>query len=99
MAKVTSAERDALDRKTGELFTRLLTVDCKEQTKQAMLYDGSAALQSAFSVLGRSAMMGLMGDPNVAKGMSGLDKYLDSQKILQALGTESAALPSTSNGH
>lgn len=99
MAKISKTERTTLNEETGKLFTQLLTVTCKKQAQQAALFDGPSALESAFSILGRSAMMGLMGDPKVADGMNGWAKYVDSDKIQKTLFNQSSAAPASSASH
>jgi hypothetical protein len=73
---VEGASRDA-----GELFTRLLTEACPNQTKAAIRAVGQVAVQSAFSVLGQLAMQELMNDKDVAAGMAMLQRHLDTAKL------------------
>ena len=68
-------------------MTTLLAERCKEQTKKAVKYEGPAAIQLGFQVLGQVAGSDLFSSPEVAKGMAGLEKYIDKQK-LEMLGKE-----------
>ena len=97
MANISDSQRDALNKQTGDLFTRLLTENCKQQAQQAILFDGTTAISSAFEVLGRSATMSLMTDDKVTAGMKDFSKYMDAQKIMKVLGNSqpSAANPPT----
>jgi hypothetical protein len=81
IASVGSDELDKSNMVLGELMTTLLTDRCKEQTKKAIKYEGPAAIQLGFQVLGRVAGSDLFASPEVAKGMGGLEKYVDKQKL------------------
>ena len=87
IASVTPAERSGFNRDTARLFERLVTESCKLQTQQAMKYEGAAALQTAFQILGQVAARELFADPAVAGGMADLERHFDRQKLEQALGT------------
>ncbi|MCL5059163.1 MAG: hypothetical protein M1449_00665 [Candidatus Thermoplasmatota archaeon] len=52
LAKVSAEERVRANRETARLFDRLLTESCIEQTRQAVKYEGAAALQTGFQTLG-----------------------------------------------
>lgn len=85
LAKVSPAERDRANRDTARLFERLMTASCVAQTRQAVKYEGAAALQAGFQTLGQVAMAELFADPTVAKGLGELDKLIDAKKLQQAL--------------
>ena len=78
---VGDAERETLNRNAGTLFERLLTTDCRKETKEALMYEGPLAMQTSFQVLGQAAVVGLMSDPKVAAGMAEFQKYMDSTKL------------------
>ncbi|HVF15656.1 MAG TPA: hypothetical protein VNA21_02060 [Steroidobacteraceae bacterium] len=84
VADIASVGADELDKSNmvlGELMTTLLTDRCKEQTKKAIKYEGPAAIQLGFQVLGQVAGSDLFASPEVAKGMAGLEKHVDKQKL------------------
>lgn len=81
----TPAQRDHLNEQTADLFSRLLTVDCRKQAIDALKYEGSAALGSSFQVLGQVAARSLMTDPDVAKAMGGVGSYFEKDQNLKAL--------------
>jgi hypothetical protein len=83
---IPAATRDQLNKDTGALFTRLLAESCKQQTRDAYKYEGSAAISSAFEVLGKIATQGIFGDPAVAAGIADLMKNMDQVKVKAALG-------------
>jgi hypothetical protein len=78
---VNDSEREKLNRSAGGLFERLLTDDCRKETKEALMYEGPMAMQTSFQVLGQVATRGLMTDPAVAAGLTGFQKYLDETKL------------------
>lgn len=94
-SKVTEAQHEAVTKKAAALTQRLLTVDCRKETVEAIRYEGASTMEAAFGVLGQVAMADLMTDQQVAQGMAKMGTYLDNEK-LEALGKEAgglAALP------
>jgi predicted GNAT family N-acyltransferase len=85
IASVTDAERAQSTRSTAELFEKLLTESCRTPAQQAVKYEGAAALQTGFQMLGQVAARELFADPGVTHGLAELENYIDSQKIEQAL--------------
>jgi hypothetical protein len=85
IALITEAERTQSSRSTAQLFERLLTESCRTQTRQAVKYEGAAALQTGFQMLGQVAARELFADPGVAQGLADLENHIDSQKMKQAL--------------
>ncbi len=63
------------------MIERLLTVTCRKQTREALKYEGPAAMQASFQVLGQVAMRSLMENPEVAQGFQGMGRYIDENKI------------------
>lgn len=80
MASVTPEQRETLNRQAAVLMQRLVTVDCRTEAVAAVKFEGPDTLGEAFSVLGQVAVRGLMSDPAVTEGLSGLDKYSDTAK-------------------
>jgi len=78
---VGDSERDKLNRSAGMLFERLLTSDCRNETKEALMYEGPIAMQTSFQVLGQAAVVGLMSDPKVAAGLADFQRYMDETKL------------------
>ena len=81
MTKITNEDVDKHNKAAAELFTRLLTETCVEQSKKAIKNEGAVAIQSSFQVLGQVAAGELFASPDVAAVMSGLDKHLDAKKL------------------
>lgn len=83
---IPASDREALDRGTALLFTRLLTDACVEESRAALEHEGPGAMHGAFQVLGQVAAQGIFGDPTVAAGMQGLLTHIDEAALNEALG-------------
>jgi hypothetical protein len=77
LASITAEQRVAFDKKGAALFIRLMSADCRQQTIDALKYEGTAALQTSFQLLGQVAMRGLMSDAHVAEGLKKLGTYTE----------------------
>lgn len=84
-SRISETSRDNSHQLVGTLVTRLMTEDCPVRTKAAVQKSGSAAIESAFSLVGQVAMQELMNNQDVTTSISGFEKYLDKEK-LNALG-------------
>lgn len=82
-ANITSADQSSADKSFGELFTRLLAVDCPSQTRAALQSGGAQALTQSFKTLGEVAILEIMNASEVAETMAGFEKYVDAQKLNQ----------------
>lgn len=87
IASVSAQQVDISNREVANLFVKLVTETCKDQTIKAIKYEGNVALQSSFSILGQVAAKELFSNPDVAAGMAALEKYMDTEKIKKILGT------------
>lgn len=90
LVKVSAAQGDAANKATAEMFMRLLTTSCRDDTQRAMQYEGAAAIQTGFQLLGQVAGMELMGSPDVAASLSGLQKHIDEKRLDAVLKPASA---------
>jgi hypothetical protein len=89
LSNVSETNREQLDRTLADLVTRLLTENCKEQTKYAMKNEGSETpLKTAFGVVGNLAMQELMANQIVNSATSRFAKYLDLNKLTSAFSKE-----------
>ena len=86
IATVSAKQIDNSNKEAADIFVKLVTETCKDQTVKAIKYEGEIAIQTSFGVLGQVAMMELLSNPEVAAGMAGLQKYMDAEKIKSALG-------------
>lgn len=82
---ITPEKRESINKSTGELFNRLLADNCSKEIKEAVKFEGQAALKSAFESLGKLAMQELISNPAVGAGFSGFEKYVDMKKLKKAL--------------
>ena len=82
LSATTPASREEANRSIGAIVTRLIAVDCVQEAKAAMSGpDGNTVFGRAFASLGELAMQEIMTDPQVAKGMQDLPRYLDRQQF------------------
>jgi hypothetical protein len=81
LTKVTESDLDKANAATGALFMKLLTQTCVDTTKKALKYEGGAAIQLSFQVLGQVAMGDMMSDPSVGVAIAGLEKFVDEEKL------------------
>lgn len=80
-SNMTDAQRDAATKTAAQLMQRLVTVDCRTASLDAIKFEGPSALEAGFKVLGEVAMRGLMGDSTVAAGMARLGDHVDHASI------------------
>ena len=83
VVSVSRAQIDEANRTTGELFMRLLTTSCRDETTRAVQYEGNGALAAGFQVLGQVAGRELMTSPDVAASLAGLQEHLDANRIAE----------------
>lgn len=91
MTNLTPAQRLDHHRRIGQMFTRLMTQDCRKETVVAIKYEGLSTIEKSFRVLGEVAMRGLMSDPAVTASFGEMATFFD-QSALEAVGRE-AGLP------
>lgn len=77
--------RSDVNRDTAGIYMRLLTESCRSQTHLAFKYEGEAAVQSAFQLLGQVASQGMFADPAVAAGLEGLMDHFDEDRLAAVL--------------
>ena len=73
--------RQQLNKDTAALYMRLLTDTCRSQTHEAFKYEGQAAIEGGFQLLGQVASQGMFSDPAVATGMADLLQHFDHAKL------------------
>lgn len=81
LSKVTSSDREAVNKIAGDLVTRLISQNCADRAKAAIKNEGAKSLQESFGVLGKLAMQELMTNPAVASSLLGYEKYIDKKKV------------------
>ena len=80
LTTLTDEQRAAFNKKVAGLFVRLMSADCRQQTIDALKYEGTAAMQASFQLFGAAAMRGLMGNSHVAKGLEGMAVYFQQDQ-------------------
>ena len=81
ISNVSDEQLDEANRIIANLVTDLLTESCREETEQALQYEGTTTIQTSFMVLGQVAGQELFASPEVAAGLSGLEKHIDEEKL------------------
>ncbi len=84
-SRITPADRDRSDKFMAQLVTKLMTEKCAKQVKDAYKKDGSAAIETAFGLVGQVAMQEIMLNKDVSASFASFEKYLDKTKINQTL--------------
>jgi hypothetical protein len=85
LAEGSAGAVDETNKAVAATFTKLLTESCVGQARTAYAEGGGKAFELAFATLGQMAMQELMTDPAVNASMGGLQKYIDDEKIGNAL--------------
>lgn len=88
LSKVTPKQRDDSDKNMANIFLQLMTVRCVDQAKKALQYEGQTAIESSFRIFGQVAARELFSHPDVANGLSGLERHVDSEKLRKTLGIQ-----------
>jgi len=81
IAKASPQDTEAVQRTTGQLFTRLIADQCPNQMRAVVQSDGNQGLKIAFEYLGRIAMQELMSNQQVAESIGGFERYAEKAKI------------------
>jgi len=80
LSTVTPEQRATMTEETTNIFQRLILTDCREQSSNAIKYEGAGTLAASFEVVGQVAMGDLMRDPHVAAVFSSMQSYIDEDK-------------------
>jgi hypothetical protein len=77
MPKVSTQQRNALARKAGVVFQRLILESCRSEAQQAVQNEAPHTLQYAYQILFNIGLNGLTTDPHVMEGVSSVGGYMD----------------------
>jgi hypothetical protein len=80
---VQPGAKDEADRKMGALFSRLFTVDCRNEAAPLLKKSDTAGVEAAFGELGRIAMKELISNPEVDKALSDFVQYADLEAVAE----------------
>ncbi|WP_114417926.1 hypothetical protein [Marinospirillum perlucidum] len=86
LANISDAEAVGLNQSAGRMLTELMTERCRQETSQAVQYEGNLAIETSFGVLGQVAMQELMTDPDVNAYFESLSNYVDEKRLREVLG-------------
>jgi hypothetical protein len=78
---VSDDQKEAALSGIGTMLTRLLTEACKEETSDAMNYEGNVALPTALEVLGSVAGQELFANEEVLAQLARISEYLDTDAL------------------
>ena len=81
MVDLSDREKNFIDKEMADLFTRLLSEDCLNESKKAQKYEGNIVFFNAFKVLGQTASQGFMGNPDVQRSMKKVYELMDYEKL------------------
>jgi hypothetical protein len=80
-SKVTEWDKAENDKEMADLWTHLLTVSCRQETREAMKHEKRTALHAASRIFGGSAMKEIMRNTKVKKRIANFSKFLDKNKM------------------
>lgn len=80
-ASVSAEQLDLANKRTADLFLKVLTESCRQESVAVLKYEGLPALQSSFQILGQIAGQELFSSPEVTAGMAGMKKYFDDERL------------------
>jgi len=83
LSSITPKQRDMLNQQAAALYQRLSFNDCRNETIDALKYEGIGVMEASFSVLGQVAARGLMSDPKVTSGMQDFEAFFEKDKWIQ----------------
>ena len=81
MVDLSDREKKVIDQEVAQLFTRLLSEDCTDETKKALDYEGDNVMFTAFSVLGQAAAKSFNDNPTVKISINKFTEFIDIEKL------------------
>jgi len=81
---ISPEQRVEIDKTAAALLQKLLTQSCRQPYSNAIRYEGAAAMETSFGVLGQVAMKELMSNPAVNAGFGAFGQYVDQQAVKDA---------------
>ena len=81
MIDLSDREKKVIDKDVANIFTRLLSEDCIDETKEALDYEGESVMFNAFRILGNVAAQGIVDNPEVKKSINKFVELIDYEKL------------------
>ena len=81
MIDLSDREKKVIDKDVANIFTRLLSEDCIDETKKALDYEGDNVMFNAFQILGQVAAQGFNNNPDVMKSINKFVEMIDYEKL------------------
>ena len=81
MVDLSDREKNVIDKDVANIFTRLLSEDCIDETKKALDYEGDKVMFNAFQILGQVASKGIVENPDVMKSINKFVELIDYEKL------------------
>jgi hypothetical protein len=81
---MTPQTRETVNKAAADVFVRLVTADCNDETRAAIDVEGAIAMKTAFGKLGEVAMGELTTNKAVQAEFEGLTRYMDRDKMKAA---------------
>ena len=81
MVDISDKEKKVIDKDVANIFTRLLSEDCIDETKKALDYEGDNVMFNAFEILGQVAAEGFNANPDVMKSINKFVELIDYEKL------------------
>ena len=81
MVNLSDREKKVIDKDVANIFTRLLSEDCIDETKKALDYEGDNVMFNAFQILGQTAAQGFNNNPDVMKSINKFVELIDYEKL------------------
>ena len=81
MVDISDREKKVIDKDVADIYTRLLSKDCIDETKKALDYEGENVMFNAFQILGQVAGQGIVDNPGVKKSINKFVELIDYEKL------------------
>ena len=81
MIDLSDREKKVIDKDIADVFTRLLSEDCVDETKKALDYEGDNVMFTAFQALGQVAAQGFNVNPIVERSINKFNEFIEYEKL------------------
>lgn len=88
LSSISDEQMNTANKGAADLFMRLLTESCRDETEKALQYEGQAVLETSFGVLGQVAGAEIFAAPEVGEVLAGLEGYMDAEKLSELKGLQ-----------